>query len=822
MRFFQRLRAVAHDLTMAVVNYLDMLRSIIKIAFRNLTRNKIYSLINVSGLSIGIACCLLITLYVKDELSFDKYHTNLDRMYRVVQKFGGPEPTSPEEYQVWGCYPVGPALQNEFPEIEKIVTFSGKQSILFQYEDRRFQENEVMFADSTVFDVFNWKLVEGDPKDALRGLDKIVLTKSMAKKYFGEESALGKIMIVDNATDMPVMVSGVMEDVPANSHFKFDVLISMASFKNIRPEIFTAWPYVDFYTYFMTYKELDRDAFRAKLPAFIEKYVQKDLTYFLDIERVGDAYLHSQAVRQPGTTGSLANIYVFSTIAVFILLIACINFMNLSTARSMDRAKEVGVRKSLGAQRNGLIAQFLSEAMILSLIATIIGVTIASSLLPMFNAISGKQFEIGSLLSAEVILALSGLSILVGFLAGSYPALLLSRFKPASVLKGSFRNSSEGSFLRKGLVVFQFSLSVILIAGSIVVFSQLSHLRAQDTGYTKDQMIVIDFGWDGKVQEDINAVKNALSQVPSVISLSAQRTVPGGFFPKAGTSIERYQGAMENENVDLYEVDYDFVSNFGMEIVAGRDYSREYPSDSTRAMIVNEAAAASWGYPDPKDIIGKKFDQWGKQGVIIGVVRNFNYRSLHHAVEPLTLRLTPQYAMSSIALRVKGEDFRATLAEAERIWNHVAPQRPFIYSFLDDTFNEQYQSDERFGSLFTIFAGLAIFIACFGLFGLTTYTVEQRTKEIGIRKVLGASVTNIVALLSKDFMKLVFIAIIIATPVAWSVMNSWLDGFAYRISISTLMMIIPAIAVIAMALAVVAALAFRSATTNPVEALRTE
>ena len=799
-----------------------MIRSFLKIAFRNLGRNKIYSLINISGLSIGIACCLLITLYVKDELSFDRYHKNLDRMYRVVQHFGDTINVEPKNFQVWGCYPVGPALQNEFPEVQKVVTFSGRQSVLLQHDDKRFQEDNIMFVDSTVFDVFSWKLLEGNPKDALQGTDKIVLTRSTAKRYFGNESAVGKIMIVDNATYSPVMVSGVMEDVPANSHFNFDALVSMQSFRVIRPEIFSEWNYVDFYTYFMAPADLDKNALRAKLPAFVRKYVPKDMNYVLNIESVKDAYLHSGAVRQPGTTGSLSNIYVFSTIAVFILLIACINFMNLSTARSMDRAKEVGVRKTLGAQRNGLIRQFLSEAMVLSFIATALAITLASASLPLFEALSGKHFEVQLLLTPQLILALIALSIFVGFLAGSYPALLLSRFKPALVLKGVFRNSSEGSFLRKGLVVFQFGLSVVLIAGSLIVFSQLSHLRNEDTGYTKDQMMIIDFGWDGKVQQDINAVKNAMASIPSVVGVSAQRTVPGGFFPKAGTLIQMYDGEMQLNDPDLYEIDYDFISNFNIEVVAGRGYSRDFPSDSTEAMVVNEAAVAAWGYSEPEEIIGKKFEQWGKKGQVIGVVKDFNYRSLHHSVDPLALRLSPMYSTASLALRIKTDNVNATIADAERVWNQVAPQRPFIYSFLDDSFNKQYQSDERFGQLFTVFAGLAVFIACFGLFGLTTYTVEQRTKEIGIRKVLGASVANIVALLSKDFMKLVIIAILVSTPVAWYAMNSWLSEFAYRISIGAMMLIIPAICVIAMALAVVAVQAFRSATADPVKSLKAE
>lgn len=800
-----------------------MLRNIIITAYRNLIRHKSYSIINIAGLTVGITGCLMIALYINDELSFDRYHTNLEKMYRVVHHYSHDEKgvvPGPSEYQVWGNAPIGPALEADFSEVDKVVQFSGQTSLLFEYGDLRFQEDNVFYADSTVFDVFSWNLIEGSPSEALAGPDRVVLTRSLARKYFGAESAVGKTLVLDHTGSL--LVSGVMEDVPTNSHFRFDALVSMATFRHSRPEIFDYWGYVDFYTYFTVSENFNRDAFISRIPAFLKKNVSEDEGYTWTIEAVKDAYLRSEAQRQPGVVGSLANLYVFGTVAIFLLVTACINFINLSTARSMDRAREVGVRKTLGAKETGLIRQFLSESVLLSCLATFLALCLTGVLLPYFQQLSGKEIAIKPFLTGEYAGLLLASSVVVGVIAGFYPAVVLTRFKPALVLKGLFRASSHGSGVRKALVVFQFSLSVALIAGAILVFSQLDHLRKHGLGFTQQQMLIIEFNWDVKVQNEINTVKTHLSKVPGVAALSAQRTVPGGFFPKAYTEIEAADGKMRPFDLNLYEVDYDFIANFELEVVAGRPYSLDFPSDSLKAMVINESAARLAGYADPRQVIGKKFSQWGKEGMVVGVVKDFNYTSLHSTIEPLTLRLSPQYSTSSISLRLESANLPETIARVEKAWAEVVPFRPFDYSFLDESFNRQYNSDSRFANVFTIFAGLAIFIACFGLYGLATYTVEQRTKEIGIRKVMGASAGSIISMLSSDFVKLVFVSIAIAVPFSWYFMNQWLSGFAYHISPGWFIFVGSGMLVMIIALMIVCGQAIRSTMMNPVKALRNE
>jgi putative ABC transport system permease protein len=799
----------------------SMLKNFITVALRNLFRHKVYSVVNIAGLAIGIACCLLISLYVRDEVSYDGYHKNIKQMYRLVHGWHQPgEKLAPNNYWVWGSSVAGSLLTTDFPEIKKVVQFSGRREMLFQHGDKRFQERNVFYADSTAFDIFSWNMLQGNPQTALIAPYTIVLTKSTARRYFGDADALGQTLIIDNGATYKV--TGIIEDIPSNSHFTFDALISSTTWRRERPDDFKYWGYVDFYTYFLADEKFDRASFEAKIPAFLKRHNGDDPGYTFTVEPVSEVYLHSQAGRQPGETGSLPSLYIFSTIAVFILVIACINFMNLTTARSMDRAKEVGVRKTVGANHSGLIRQFLSESVLLAAFATVIAITIASMSLNGFRHLSGKLFTVASLLSPDIILLLIGGTVVVGLLAGIYPAIVLARFKPSRVLKGVFKNSAQGTLLRKGLVVFQFGLSVALITGSVIVFNQLGLVRKSNLGFAKEQMLIIDFGGDNKVEEQINSVKAALARIPGVASISAQRTVPGGFFPKAGTEVEGPDGKMDGKAPDLYEVDYDFISNFEIPLVAGRDFSRDFVSDSSHAMILNESAVRDWGYQNPNDIIGKKFSQWGKEGTVIGVVKNFNYQSLHNKIDALSLRLTPQWSTNSIAARLSTNDIPATVAALEKTWRAIAPQRPFLYSFLDDSFNKQYQSDERFGNLFNVFSGLAIFIACIGLFGLTTYVVEQRTKEIGIRKVLGAQVSELVTLLSRDFIKLVILAIVIATPLALYAMQKWLNAFAYHITPGVAMMVVPGIAVMTIAVLIVGWKAAQSAMSDPVKSLRND
>lgn len=810
------------------LNQYGMFKNYFKVGIRNVLRHKAFSFINITGLGVGIACCILIMLYVKDELSYDKYHENYDNIYRVLHTYRHAEnpgtlpPPTPQEFQVWGGAPVGPALKADFAEIESYFRFTSPVSLLFQYEDKRFQENNMVFGDSTAFSVFSWKLLSGDSKTALKEPNSIVLTEKIAKKYFGDEEALGKTFIIDKTESF--VVTGVMEDVPSNSHFTFDGLVSMTTFHSWRSEIFDMWGYVDFYTYFTLNKHANIATLENQIPDFLNKYIPepewKDNT--IAFEPLADAYLRSEAARQPGATGSLTNLYIFSSIAAFILLIACINFMNLSTARSMERAKEIGVRKSIGAQRGALVTQFLLESVLLSVLASMLALALVLLLMPVVQDLSAKQLDLSDLFSSKWIGTFAAGVIFIGLFAGAYPALILARFKSVQVLKGTSKASVKGLTLRKALVVFQFTLSIALIVGTAVVFSQLEYLRNHDLGFKKEQMLVIDFGWDGEVQNAIESIKSEYLNHPDVVSVSASRAVPGNFYPNAGTRVESPDGEMIMEGPGIYEIDPDFIPAYQMEMAAGRTFSSEFPADSTQSLLLNEAAIRLYGYSNPEDIIGKKFSQWGREGTVIGVVKNFNFKSLHNKVEPLSLRFAHPNTLCNISLRIESDNMAQTVAELKERWEEVAPQRPFLYSFLDENFNRQYQSDIRFGKIFTAFAVIAIFIACLGLFGLTTYTTGQRTKEIGIRKVLGASVTSIVALLSKDYVKLFFIAVLFATPVSWFVMNRWLDGFAYKVEIGVGVFIMAASICVLIALTTISWQSIAAALRNPVESLKDE
>jgi len=805
-----------------------MICNYLKIAWRSLSRSKIYSFINIIGLTVGIACCILIVMYVKDELSYDRYHQHYNEVYRVLQAFRSPTgqkevpPPAPREYQVWGCAPVGPALSADFPEIKKLTQFTSPVTLLMQYGDKRFQEGNMLFADSATFDIFSWKLLYGNRETALKAPNTIVLTKSMAEKYFGNSNPVGQVFKAES--DLSLMVSAVMEDVPANSHFTFSALISMSTFRRFRPEIFDAWGYVDFYTYFLVPEHTNIAAMQAKVPDFLKRYNPRETanTYTIAFEPLKDAYLRSEAGRQPGTTGSLSNVYIFSLVAAFILFIAGINFINLTTARSMERAKEIGVRKAVGAYQQGLVLQYLTEAVLIAALATVLALALILLLLPMVREISGKQLPYADLFNWKMATVLLLAPFLVGLPAGIYPAWVLARFKPALVLKGKFESSGKGIQLRKGLVIFQFTLSIALIACTAIVFSQLDHLRTRNLGFRQDQMLVIDYGGDENVNKNIEAVKTALAANPGVLAVTASRAVPGEFFPNAGTNIATKSGSMQSYSPALYEVDFDFFPAYEMKMAAGRGYSRDFQADTTHSLIVNEAAARLYGYANPEEIVGKNFDQWGRKGTIVGVVKDFNYQSLHKKVEPLVIRMAPYDALGRISLRIKAEHLSKTVAELERTWAMLEPQRPFRYSFLDQAFNAQYQQDVRFGQIFAAFGSLTIFIACLGLFGLATYSTEKRLKEIGIRKVLGASVSNIITLLSGDFIKLVLVAILIATPLGWWSMHRWLNGFAYRVDIHWWIFGLAGLAAVMIALLTVGFLALKAAMMNPVRSLKSE
>lgn len=803
-----------------------MISNYYKVSVRNILRNKTFSLLNISGLSVGIASCILILIYVNNELSYDTYNSNYESTYRVIHYYGeeGNEvdyaklPT--KEYQVWGNAPVATAIQDFFPEIERVFRFTSDAPWLFSYNGITHSETDVLFADSTAFDVFDWEVLAGNPKTALIRPNTIVLTKELAKKYFGDENPIGKTIIMDN--EDPFEVTAVV-DIPTNSHFFFNGLISMSTFRNARPWIFTAWGYVDFYTYFTLKPGTRIEQVQEKLNAFIDQYIDDDFNYYIGFEPLADAYLHSDAGRQPGPVGSMGNIYIFTSVAIFILLIACINFMNLSTARSVERAKEVAIRKTIGSQRRSLIYQFLVEAILVTFIAAILAAILVLFGHNLLETISGKTLPMEWLFTVKnglfALVAILG----IGIVAGSYPAFVLSTFKPIAVLKGSFKSSSSGVWLRKSLVVLQFALSIILLAGAAVVSSQLKFLQKHELGFDPEQVLVIDFGYDAEVQRKRKYIKQQFINHPDVEMVSVSRATPGDFFPNAGTGIaDPVSGEITYKGPAIYEVDEDFVPTYKMKMVAGRNFSNDFPLDSANALMLNESAARLFGYPNPEDIIGKSFEQWGREGKVVGVVEDFNYVSLHEEVEPLSIRFGTQYNVSVISLRLNSSDYSKTISELENIWLEAVPHRPFDTRFVDQNFNLQYEADQRFGMIFSVFSTLAMFVACLGLFGLTIYSTAQRNKEIGVRKVLGASISHIIALLSKDFLALFAIALVIAIPLSWYVMNSWLDGFAYRISLGVEVFAFAAIVTLIVAFITMSFKTVNAALANPVESLRDE
>ena len=805
-----------------------MLENYFKIAWRNLIKKKAYSVINIFGLALGIACCFLIFMFVQDELSYDNYHVKGDRIYRIIhgEKSVDSSTGRPYPFWVWNNAPIGPALSREFPEIDKVVQFSGRADILLSIEDKAYQEDGIFFMDSTVFDVFSWDLVKGDPKTALATPYSIVLTETTARKYFGDEDPLGKTLkgspSAGRSLDGDYTVTGIIEDVPSNSHFRFNVLVSMSTFKKTRPEVFDDWGYVDFYTYFLVNEKFERTAFEKKIPDFIKRNLtEPDSKYTIAIEPLKDVYLRTDAERQPGETGSLPNIYIFSIIGIFILVIAIINFMNLSTARSMERAKEVGIRKSIGAYRSSLIFQFLGESFVIVLLSMVVAFILVALALPGMTDFTGKVFVFQNLVNWQTVPVFLGGLLVISIIAGSYPALALSGFGTVTVLKGITKSNLGGANLRKVLVVFQFSLSIALIAGTIIVYMQMNHLLVKDLGFDKEHMLILDYNYDGIVNAKSEALKIEMEANPAILSAAFSRSVPGSYFPNAGTQIQGPDGEFKYDAQPIFQVGMDFITHFGLELVAGRSYSRDFPSDSSKALVINEAAAKQYGYRNPADALGKKFNQWGREGQIIGVVKDFNYTSLHRVIEPLTLPLAP-FESRYLTLKVKSENMVKTVEEVKAIWSKLAPHRPFLYSFLDEDFNRQYQSDFIFRKLFTTFSCLAIFIACLGLLGLATYTAQQRTKEIGIRKVLGAEVGNIVTLLSKDFIKLVIVSILLATPISWYYMNQWLEGFAYRMVIQPWIFVLAGLAAVAIAVFTISFQSLRSARMNPVTSLRSE
>ncbi|MEO5891885.1 MAG: ABC transporter permease [Ferruginibacter sp.] len=793
-----------------------MLKNYLKIAFRNLWRHKAFSFINIMGLTVGMTAFFLIFLYVKFELSYDSFNSKADRIYRVVSDIKTPTETINAGGPSWA---VGAHVKQEFPEIEAAVRVTGG-SLLVTKADIKFQEENSLFADSALFQMFDFKLLKGNPGTALKEKFSIVLSKSAAKKYFGDADPIGQTVLLTEGK-LSSKITGIMEDMPENSLLKADMLVSMTTLtQEFNKGLDDQWGNYGNNTFVLLKPGANAKLLQSKFPAFLEKNngsEMKQLQMYpsLFLEPLRDVYLRS--TRDGSKTGNITNVYIFTIVAIFILLIACFNFVNLTTARSAERAKEVGIRKVVGAAKTQLARQFIGESVILCLIAFVFSVVLSAILISSFNQLSGKIISDGIFAHPQYLLILFITSIAIGIFAGIYPALVLSSYQPVTVLKGRFVTGTKGIFLRKGLVVAQFTISIALIIATIVVYNQMNYMRSQDLGFNKDQKLIIDTHGDSSK----NAFRQAVATLPNVLSTAMAGSVPGGGNPGAYSKIQNLKGDMQIANLDLYFVDYDYIPQYKMTMLAGRAFSKDYGTDTTQAMVVNEAAMKMFGYSSPQQIIGRDFDQWGRKGKVIGVVKDFHFRSLQEVIKPLSMRIEPDRC-DLVSIAISSKNIAATTAAVEEKWKSYLPNRPFSFYFLDEFFDKQYRSEDRFGKLFLNFAILAIFISCLGLLGLASYSTIQRTKEIGVRKVMGASVGNIVNLLSKDFLTLVVISFVIAAPVAWYFMHKWLEGFAYRISIDWWIFVASGFIAVLIALLTVSFQAIKAAIVNPVKSLRAE
>lgn len=807
-----------------------MFKNYIKTAFRSLKKNKGFTIINILGLALGLCVCMLIVFYVIDELSYDKYNTRIDRIYRVNNdiKFGG----NTNNYAV-SPSPLAPTLLSDFPEVEKAVRFRNSGNFKVRKGDLNIQEHNFLYADPQIFDVFTMPMLHGDPKTALNDEKSVVITETTAKKYFNTVDVVGNTLTFNDT--LFYKVSGVIKDIPKQSHIAFDFLLSMKGLEESRDG---AWLNNNFNTYLLLKPGADVAKVDAKLPGIVRKYIggqiqtavhmsydqlEKGGSYFrLNLTPLKDIHLTSNRIAELQPNGNIQYIYIFSIVAIFILLIACVNFMNLSTARSSNRAREVGVRKVLGSPRKYLIAQFLSESVIVTLIATILSVIGAWLLLPVFNQLANKEIAFTTATLVWLLPVLLVAVVVIGCLAGSYPAFFLSSFQPIDVLKGKLSTGFKGGFLRSFLVVFQFSISIFLIIGTLVIYHQLKFIQSKDLGYNREQVMVINnietLGNQSKV------LKEELKRLPGVVSTTMTGFVPTSnwrnnstFFQDATLDTKR---ALTSQ---IWYVDEDYIGTMGMKLIAGRDFSKAMKTDSS-ALIINEAAAKTLGLKNPIDKeLYYPLDNMAKKLKllhIIGVVKDFNFNSLRENITPVIFSLNEN--RGSIAVRINSAKTTALLAQVKEKWHALSPNQQMDYSFMDEDFENTYRTEERMGRIFIAFTTMAIVIACLGLFGLAAYAAEQRTKEIGIRKVLGANVSIIVGMLSKDFIKLVIISILIASPLAWLSMQQWLKGFAYRDGIKWWIIVAAGAGAMFIAVITISFQSIKAALANPVKSLKSE
>lgn len=797
-----------------------MFNSYIKTAIRHIIRHKAYALINVFGLAIGIACCLVIMLYVQDELSYDRYHANADRIYRVAADY---EDDSGVRMFARTAPLLGPTLEQDFPEVEHAVRFARFLSVVANGDKQFYEDDGFFFADRSVFDVFSFGLMNGDIQTALNEPYSIVLTEDVAKIYFGDADPVGKTLTIRD--EFEFKVTGILSPITDPSTFHITMLASFSSLDQIRgADQMNTWSNNTYYTYILLREGVDRAQFEAKLPAFITRHVppsNPDVTYRLPLEPLTDIHLYSDRQHDFHTGGDIGSVYFFSAIAFFTLVVACINFMNLATARAAKRAKEVGLRKTVGAYRTQLIGQFMGESILLAVIALWGAVALTQFTLPLFNDLFDKSLQLTGLMSDYTVLIPIGITLFAGILGGSYPAMYLSGFRPATALKGRTILSRTGRYIRQGLVICQFTVSIALIAGTDIANTQWNHLRTADLGFEKEQIVVSQFYWDAMVQERYETVKAELMKVPSVVGVTASGDIPGRIFTSLTYSAQKEDG-MKNGGITALLVDPDFVETYRARLLAGRDFSYDFSEDTEgRTFVLNESAVRMIGWTDPQEAIGKSFKLGANSGQVVGVVTDFHVTSLEEEIKPLAMGVWPSW-FGYVSIRITPDNMPATLASLETAWQSVFPTRPFAYFFLDDDLNRQYQSEQQLGRIFGLFSGMAIIIACLGLLGLIAFTAEQRTREIGVRKVLGATNSSIFRMLTWDFLRPVLAANLLAAPLAYFVMRSWLSGFATRVDMGVSPFLIGGLGALVVALLTVGYQAVKATRTTPARALQYE
>lgn len=800
-----------------------MFKNYLKIAFRNVKKHKTYAFINIAGLAIGMACCILIISFITTELSYDRYHKNSDRIYRLGldASLGGNQILMPI------CTaPAAPALVQDYPEILDAVRFQRMGKVSVKDRDIEFFEENVVLVDNSIFNIFTFPMIKGDPNSSLKTAYSLVMTEDTAKKYFGDEDPIGKILKVDNQFDYTI--TGVVENVPKNSHFTFDILCSFESLYAQRGDAMEVWLSFNLYTYVLLQEGIKPKELENKFPDLIDKHMGTALKaiggridFFL--QPLTKIHLHSHMENEIGANSDIAYIYIFSAIALFILIIACINFMNLATARSALRAREVGIRKVIGAERKELIRQFLGESLIYSLFSMFVAVLLAHLVLPLFSSLSGRDLSIDYFGMPWLIPGLVGIILFVGFAAGSYPALFLSSFQPVKVLKGRLKAGAANARFRSILVIGQFVISIGLIISTGVILNQLRFMKNKNLGFEKGNIIVVRIS-DGPARESINSIKQEFKKIPGVLNAGLASQVPGR---EANVSPYVPEGftATEAQLMKDIDIDHDFIPTLGIKVTAGRNFSIEFGTDASDAIIINEAAARKFGWDDP---IGKKIEHFSGEEIenrtartVIGVIKDIHMSSLHSLIMPLLIN-NESDDWDNIAIRINPNNVGGTVDNLRSKWKEHYPNQSFDYYFLDDSLATLYESEGRLSQIFSSFTLFAIFIACLGLFGMASFTAEQRTKEIGIRKVLGASVSGVVVLLAKDFLKLVLFANILAWPIAYFAMKKWTQGFAYQAGIGVEMFVITGVLAAVIALLTVSFQSIKAALSHPINAIKYE